>query len=339
MVATMQKEVGKPAFDVMKYVQLCAMDIVGEAVMDVKLNVQSEHNMEVVSSLDNIYMLIHDRILKYWLHPDFIFENTAKGKLQHEVVNYLRNFIQKNVLRKQEEVSNNNSIKCKSTLETILHTLNDNPEAMSKQGIIDEMITLFAAGEDSISLQFSWTLLLLALHPEIQDKVYNEIQSVLGDNENFGRDDLKKLYYTTMVIKEVSRLFPVAPFIVREVTEDFPIDKVVLPRGTSVFIGVMYVHRDPNHWEYPNKFYPEHFLPEAVAKRHPFAFMPFSAGARGCIGKAFAMLCMKSMLVTILRNFQLQADGTINDIKLKVDIIARSMNGYNLRLVQRINTL
>lgn len=183
---------------------------------------------------------------------------------------------------------------------------------------------------------------------------------MLGDNESFGRDDLKKLYYTTMVIKEVSRLFPVAPFIVREVTEDFPIglflnfilsrftpliklyyfstDKVVLPKGTSVFIGVMYVHRDPNHWEYPNKFYPEHFLPEAVAKRHPFAFMPFSAGARGCIGKAFAMLCMKSMLVTILRNFHLQADGTINDIKLKVDIIARSMNGYNVRLVQRINT-
>lgn len=98
--------------------------------------------------------------------------------------------------------------------------------------------------------------------------------------------DLSKLTYLDMCLKESMRLFPIAPFIFRDTNEEFQLEKLTIPENVTVALSIYHAHRNPEFWKKPNEFFPDHFLPEAVSKRHPFAFLPFSAGPRKCIGKS-----------------------------------------------------
>lgn len=147
------------------------------------------------------------------------------------------------------------------------------------------------------------------MYPEIQSKVANELVNVFGPTPRYvEKEDLAKLTYLDMCIKDIMRLFPIAPFLMRKTIEDCEVgrynlysfisnlivqsvfvlcfaDGYQIPKDCSVIICIFGIHRSAKHWERPNEFYPEHFLPEAVAKRHPFCYIPFSAGPRMCIGK------------------------------------------------------
>ena len=107
----------------------------------------------------------------------------------------------------------------------------------------------------------------------------------------------------------------------------------VLPSGLMIGMPVFFTHRDPKNFPNPEKFDPENFLPERVAARHPYAYIPFSAGPRNCIGQKFAMLEVKMVLSTILRHFELHATG---DVPTPLpQIILRPENGVQLRITPR----
>lgn len=119
-----------------------------------------------------------------------------------------------------------------------------------------------------------------------QERVVEEIKTVVGDTpRKIEYSDLGRLKYMEMCIKEAMRLYAVAPFIFRKTTEDFQFGKWVIPPDCTLAICIFNLHRDPNHWERPEEFYPEHFSSEAVLNRHPYAYVPFSAGPRRCIGR------------------------------------------------------
>lgn len=130
----------------------------------------------------------------------------------------------------------------------------------------------------------------------------DELKTVVGDTpRKIEYSDLGKLKYMEMCIKETMRLYAVAPFIFRKTTEDFQLgnvnpvfsvkiiywkllDKWTIPPGCTIGVGIFNIHRDPNYWERPEEYYPEHFSSEAVLNRHPYAYVPFSAGPRRCVG-------------------------------------------------------
>ncbi|XP_060849504.1 cytochrome P450 4g1-like [Rhopalosiphum padi] len=112
-------------------------------------------------------------------------------------------------------------------------------------------------------------------------------------------------------------------------------DNIVLPKGTTCYLCPLATHRDSVSYPYPNSFDPENFSAENIAKRHKYSFIGFSGGPRGCIGSKYAMLSMKVLVSTFLRNFSVHTDYTFNDIKLKLDLLLRSVNGYPVTIRTR----
>lgn len=112
----------------------------------------------------------------------------------------------------------------------------------------------------------------------------------------------------------------------------------VLPAGCTVVVGTVKLHRREEIYPNPDEFNPDNFLPEKTANRHYYAFVPFSAGPRSCVGRKYAMLKLKILLSTILRNFRVKSDLKEKDFQLQADIILKRAEGFQVRLEPRKRT-
>ncbi|KAJ9598758.1 hypothetical protein L9F63_026706, partial [Diploptera punctata] len=140
--------------------------------------------------------------------------------------------------------------------------------------------------------------------------------------------------YLERVIKEMLRLCPSVPLFGRILKKDVQIDGHTLPAGLLVGFLVILIHRNPEYFPDPEEFNPDNFLPERVAARHPYAYIPFSAGPRNCIGQKFAILEEKTILSNIIRNYKINATGT--EPIINPDLILRSENVVNFLRFRRV---
>lgn len=153
--------------------------------------------------------------------------------------------------------------------------------------IRDEVNTIMFEGHDTTAAASSFFLCILGVYPEIQEKVYQELNGIFqGTNRNVTFADTLEMKYLERVLLETLRLYPPVPVISRVVREDVKLASAdyVIPKNTTVAIGQYLVHRDPKYFPNPNKFDPDNFLPERCAQRHYYSFIPFSAGPRSCVG-------------------------------------------------------
>jgi cytochrome P450 len=172
-------------------------------------------------------------------------------------------------------------------------------EVMPDALIVDNVVTFQIAGHETTSQALTWTLYLLALFPEWQEAVRQEVRGVAGDGA-IGREDLAKLPLLDAVFQEAMRLYPPAPVLMRRTIAPVTLGGMELGAGTTITIPVYVVHRHRRLWREPLKFDPSRFAAEAKATRHRCAYMPFGAGPRTCIGGTFAMVEGKTMLATLL---------------------------------------
>lgn len=116
----------------------------------------------------------------------------------------------------------------------------------------------------------------------------------------------------------------------------YVLGELTVPSGSTSILCILHTHRSEKYWPEPLKFDPDRFLPEEVAKRHPYAFMPFSGGPRNCIGKKFGLMMIKCIIAQLIRRFKITTPyKRIEDIKLKQDIITKPVDGFNVRLTLR----
>uniref|UniRef100_A0A1B6H674 Cytochrome P450 n=1 Tax=Homalodisca liturata TaxID=320908 RepID=A0A1B6H674_9HEMI len=141
--------------------------------------------------------------------------------------------------------------------------------------------------------------------------------------------------YLERVIKEALRLFPSVPFIGRKVTQDTQIGDYLIPAGSVLSLEIFQVHRCRDQWPQPETFDPDNFLPERVKTRHPYAYVPFSAGPRNCIGQKFALLEEKTVISSVLRNFKVESLERLEDINLMNELILRPESGLKVKLYPR----
>jgi cytochrome P450 len=175
---------------------------------------------------------------------------------------------------------------------------------MTPKEVRDQVVTIFMAGHETTSQALSWTWYLLSQHPEAEAKLHDELTTVLeGRTPRY--EDIADLRYTRMVIEESMRLYPPAHTFGRQPIAADEILGHRIPAGAEVLIMPWLLHRKPSLWENPNRFEPERFSPERAAARPRFAYIPFGAGPRICIGAAFAMAEAMLILATIAQRYRL----------------------------------
>jgi cytochrome P450 len=176
---------------------------------------------------------------------------------------------------------------------------------MTAKEVRNQVVTIFMAGHETTAQALSWTFYLLSQHPDVERKLHDELVTVLaGRTPRY--EDLAQLRYTRMVIEESMRVFPPAHTISRQPVADDEVLGHRIPAGSEVMILPWLLHRKPALWESPDCFDPEHFAPERAERRPRFAYIPFGAGPRICIGAAFAMAEAMIILATIAQRYRLR---------------------------------
>jgi cytochrome P450 len=175
---------------------------------------------------------------------------------------------------------------------------------MTAQEVRDQVVTIFMAGHETTAQALAWTWYLLSQHPAAEAKLHEELAGVLGGRTP-RNEDLVNLPYTRMVLEEAMRLYPPAHTLGRE---PIAADEVLghrIPARSTVLVVPWMLHRKPSLWERPDRFEPERFSAEQTAARPRFAYLPFGAGPRICIGAAFAMAEGTLILATIAQRYRL----------------------------------
>lgn len=178
-------------------------------------------------------------------------------------------------------------------------------ETMTDRQLRDEVITFLLAGHETTANALSWTWYLLARHPEHARRLREELDAVL-DGRPPALDDLPRLPFTRMVLEESLRLFPPVVVIPRQANAAAEIGGYAIPADMGVIISQYVVHRHPDFWPDPEQFRPERHTPEQSAARHRFAYLPFGAGPRQCIGNEFALMEGQLALATIAQAYELE---------------------------------
>jgi cytochrome P450 len=184
----------------------------------------------------------------------------------------------------------------------------DTGQAMDVQQVRDEALIFLLAGHETTSTALTFTLHLLGRHPAEQQLVHDEIDAVL-DRRPPTVDETAGLERTTMAIKEAMRLYPPAYAVGRLAESDQEIGGYTIPAGARVAVSQYATHRHPRFWDNPKAFDPTRFTPEREAARHPYAYFPFGAGPRACIGSHFAMLETTIAAAVLLQRFRIHSQS------------------------------
>ena len=218
-------------------------------------------------------------------------------------------------------------------LTMLLEMRDDAGSGLDDQQLRDETMSLFIAGYETTAASVSWGLARMAQQPELYAYVADEVDAVLG-----GRlptpDDLPQLRKTTRFFFETLRLDGPVFILPRVAQHDDRIDGRPIPAGTVVSLMLDRIHRHPEAWDTPEVFDPDRFLDDRSQGRHPCAFIPFGAGRRQCIGKAFATMEGVFLLAMLVQRFRLApAAGMRWDTQ--IGITRRPRDGIRLRLTAR----
>ncbi|HVP34624.1 MAG TPA: cytochrome P450 [Steroidobacteraceae bacterium] len=204
---------------------------------------------------------------------------------------------------------------------------------MGERELIDEVMTLIVAGHETTASGLNWTWYLLSQHPQAEARLHAELDAApelaapsLGQMEG--------LAVTSQVVNEALRLYPPGWLLSRRTVAADVLGGFTVPPGTNVLLPLYLLHRHPRFWKDPDRFWPERFAPEHEAERPRFAYMPFAAGPRHCIGETFALYEMLMHLYKVARRFRL-VHVPDRPLELEAQINLRTRYPLHMRLERR----
>ncbi|BDS11264.1 cytochrome P450 [Aureispira anguillae] len=323
--ATIQTWKSKKQVQLTDEMHFLTLDIVTKCLFGTTLESDYSKIQESIT-IGNEYLA--EKIMKPFTPP--IWLPTAKTKRYKKSRKYSSDVIL-DIIKKREKDSTEHH----DLLSMLMNAQDqDTGEKMSPQQLKDESMTIFVAGHETTANALSWTFYLLVQHPDKLQLLLDEIETVLqGEVPNF--QSLKELSYTQMVIEEAMRIYPPAWSIGRKVAQDTTLDGYPLKKDIRLILDVYTLHRHPDYWENPNNFEPERFSPERKKQRHKYAYIPFGAGQRMCIGNNFALMEMKVVLVLLLQHFELKLAKNAPEVVPEPLITLRPKNGILMDIAPR----
>ena len=218
-------------------------------------------------------------------------------------------------------------------LSMLLAAHDEDGSGMDDQQLRDEVMTLFLAGHETTALTLAWSWYLLGGNPEAEKKFHAELDEMLG-NRDATFADLSRLNYTEQIVKESMRLYPPAYGLGREAVTGCEIGGYYVPPGAQVFMFQWATHRDARFFDEPLRFKPERWTAEFESQLPKYAYFPFGAGPRVCIGASFAMMEMILVLATIGRRFRLELDSN-HPVEIYPAMSLRPKNGVTVTIHAR----
>ncbi|HLZ81051.1 MAG TPA: cytochrome P450 [Ktedonobacteraceae bacterium] len=255
------------------------MSIVGKVLFDADVFTEAD---ELGSAMTTV--LGHVTHTLSSLFPIPLSWPTSRNRHARQAIAVLRGRIQKMITEREASGEEGNDL-----LSTLLRAREEDGKRMSDEQISDESLTLFGAGHETTATALAWAWYLLATHPDVYRSMQQEVDSVLqGIAPTYA--DLARLPYTLQVFKETMRLYPPAYGISRTALRDIEIDGYFIPKNGFIAVCPYTLHRRPDYFPEPEKFDPQRFTPENEKRLPRYAYMPFGAGPRICIGNHFAMM-------------------------------------------------
>ncbi|XP_076327236.1 cytochrome P450 4c3-like isoform X1 [Tachypleus tridentatus] len=338
--------------NMVSFVTLCTLDAICESAMGIQIHAQKNKNCSYVQAVYEVGETFMARMSKPWLWPELLFALSPHGRRFRKNLKKLHDFTRKVILNRKAQILNGlkaneddfttdnaiGSLKRPQAFLDLLINYHLNDSSLTIEDIRDEVDTFMFEGHDTTAMGISWTLYLIGLDPVVQKKVQDELDSIFGNDTErpVTVEDTKKMKYLECAIKESLRLFPSVPFFGRLLKEDLVINGYHIPKGTTCFLFVFMLHRDSEIFPNPETYDPDRFLPQNVAGRHPYAYVPFSAGPRNCIGQRYAMMEEKVIIANILRNFNLTSLDPRDKVQLVAEMVIRPKEGLRMKITPRM---
>uniref|UniRef100_A0A1B0CKF6 Cytochrome n=1 Tax=Lutzomyia longipalpis TaxID=7200 RepID=A0A1B0CKF6_LUTLO len=353
MIDKLKNEKEGVDINLLEHFYTCAVDMITSATTEVDIDIDDERNREYIRAVIAGADTIAYRMIQPHYHFDCIYGWSKLYKIEQAAFKVADEFLARIIKlkkdlfdskadaeeEKREEMAKLRNAEFEQKPKSVINQLFRfwSKGTIGYQDVRDELDIMLYTGSDTSTHLASYTVLMLAMHQDIQEKVVEELKRVFVDPSiPIDYDSIKQLTYLDMVIKETLRLYPVIPYIGRNTTKDIKLKNLTVPSGTMIGIPLMKNNRDPIAFgPNPNLFDPDNFLPERVAKRHPYQYLPFSGGPRNCIGMIYGLFSVRTIVASMMMNFKVKTALRFEDIKLVYNISLRITNENLVKIEPR----
>ncbi|EAT48675.2 AAEL000326-PA [Aedes aegypti] len=348
MVADLFKCANGETVDMFQFTSKCTLEMVCATTLGSNV-LEREGSDEFLRNMEGLFELVGKRMLSVELFLDSIYRLTSyyrkemkiRKKIEEFSGNHMFCLNQQHLHNASTPKEDEDDIRKPQIFIDQLLSLSNSSRPFTDEEILHNVLTIMIAGNDTSGLGVAHACLFLAIYPNIQQKVYDEVMKHFppdgpNDRISLDADFLRQLEYTEMFLKEVLRHCPVAPTVARQNLKELELDGVRIPAGNTLSFSFFALHRRKDIWgPDAEKFDPENFAPERCEKRHPYAFMPFSSGSRNCIGGRYAMISMKVMIVYIVRNFSLKTNLRHSHLRYKFGMTLKLPFAHAIQVYKR----
>ncbi|XP_044515073.1 cytochrome P450 2C44-like isoform X2 [Gracilinanus agilis] len=295
-------------------------NVISSILFHQRFNYDDEKFLSMLRILsENVTLLNTPMAQLYNNFPWFLRYFPGPHKKFFSNVKKLKEFILNNAKKYQQTLDPNN---LKNYIDCFLHKMQQdrkNPDSVFDfENLATAGMDLFDAGTETTSTTLRYGLLLILKYPEVQKKIHEEIDRVIGPHRIPSIKDKLEMPYTEAVLHEIQRFVDLVPFsLPHEVTQDTQLQQYFIPKGTTVYPLLSSVLSDPKEFPNPEQFDPGHFLNKDGSFKKSDYFMPFSIGKRACLGEGLAKMELFLFLVTILQNFTLKSVVDSKEIDIK----------------------
>nr|WRX06004.1 CYP340K7 [Helicoverpa armigera] len=341
LINELEPHIGKGPFDHSLYFKKNAVETLCVGTFGIKAIEDVNFIKKYTEAVSEMVSILVSKFFKFWLQSYLICKLTGiqdkedslvetMHNMSDKVIREKRQILKKEALNKTEKSEAAIGIEYRPFLDLLLE-LSANGALTDKQ-IREELNTIIGTGFETTSSQLMFSLMLLGSYPEVQEKMYQELLTVLGPDRDVERDDLTKLVYTNAVIMETLRVLPTIPCILRCVEKDVKLTNYTMQAGSYCLIFPMMTNIVSTWNTKTSEFSPEGWLNGDFKNNQEFA--AFGVGKRGCIGRTYAMIVLKVQLAHFIRRYRVKADMT--QLKLNFDFVLKPESGHEISIERRM---